>query len=720
MSAILLPSALLPTTALVPAGGLLPAGPAGTVPALVAGAVVPAHPAVLAAGPFDGAPARVTVARLVLLTGLALVAGSGLVRPIAGPPVRAERVVAAVAALAVVCAAVAATARSGVSAWGIGLVAVAVVVPVLLGTRYPVAAALPGAAAVALLATVLASARNGIAGTALDAGYAVAAALLAGATLHLLVHRGAAPETPVTGTPVPGTPAPGTAAPGVAVSDTGRDRSAVVGWLAVAAGLLAVATAFAQILLTGPFSVIDLVGTGYGRAALVAALAPAVVTGVLLPGLIAGRRAHRSGAGSPAGSAAGSGRDRARAAALRERTRTVAAAAAVLGVAAAALPAALPVPAAAAEPGRLLARGIDLGSGALTLVVTPMRPGPNLVQLTGPGLVVPDTTGPDPAPVTAAEPMPGHGSGPAGGTGFGVRVADREVPVTARPGAPGGWALVDLPAGTRSLDVLAGGISRTVPVDVGSDRVSPAGATGADGPECASAVLGALVAAGPAAGTVGACPAESLRPADERALRDTVRSLAVRGAPGIALAADASPRSRAAAEAVRAEAAAAGLPLLPQGGADGALLVVSGWQDAARAVREIALAAHDTPTALGGTYLAPWLLTGGVLGAAQSAVVPLPFGPQEPLPQRYVRALAATAPGSAPSTSGLLAWADAGGQRVEEPFGLYGAAPVTVPMSIEPPGETGHHGGPNTAAWFPGGAVVHIGPLAAPTAPATP
>ncbi|GAA1391363.1 hypothetical protein GCM10009613_33640 [Pseudonocardia kongjuensis] len=67
----------------------------------MAGAVVPATPAVLAAGPFDGAPAGIAVARLVLLTGLALVAGAGLVRPVAGPPLRAERVVAAAAALAV-------------------------------------------------------------------------------------------------------------------------------------------------------------------------------------------------------------------------------------------------------------------------------------------------------------------------------------------------------------------------------------------------------------------------------------------------------------------------------------------------------------------------------------------------------------------------------------------------------------------------------------------
>lgn len=70
---------------LVPAGGLLPAGPAGDAPALLR-AVAGAAPAVLAAGPSDGVPFVDTALRLVLLTALAVVAGSGLVRVLADAP----------------------------------------------------------------------------------------------------------------------------------------------------------------------------------------------------------------------------------------------------------------------------------------------------------------------------------------------------------------------------------------------------------------------------------------------------------------------------------------------------------------------------------------------------------------------------------------------------------------------------------------------------------
>lgn len=686
---------LLGIPALVPAGGLLPAGPAGTVPAVLptAGTVVPAHPDALvravssvpssasAAGLLDGAPVSITLLRLVLLTALATVAGIGLLRPVAGPPVRAERVVAVVAALAATGAAVAAVTWSGSGSpgWTLGLLAVVVAIPVLLGTRAAVFAVFPAVGVTAALAVLLGSARPSTTATVLDAGYAVAAVVLAGAALHLFAHR-------VTG-----------------------DGAAVVRPVAVAAGVVATALATAQLLYTGPFSTIDLAGTGYGRAALVALAAPAVVTVLLLAELLSRRDGDR-----PV-----TARARRRAAAVRERGRTAAAVVAALGVAATSVLAALPTPAPDAEPGRLLARGLDLGSGPLTLVVTPMRPGPNLVQLTGPGVLTPaPRPGATPVPVTAAAgPVAGHGApAPAvGGTGFAVRVGEREVPFTTRTGAPGGWAMIDVPPGTDSLTVQSGGAGRVVPIDVGTDRTAPAGATGADGPECASAALGAVVAAGPGAGTVADCPSESLRPQDERTLRSTVRSLAGHGAPGLALAADASPRSRAAADTVRSEAQAVGLPILPAPGPDGALVVVSGWQSAIGSISDVTVAATRAPTALGGIYLAPWLLTGAVLQSAQSALLPLSFGPQEPLPQRYVRALAVTAPGSAPSRSGLLAWAREAGEQVETAPSLFGAAPVQVPM-----GDAMAHEAPNVAAWFPDGAVVQIGgPLDAP-APAGP
>ncbi|OLL82339.1 hypothetical protein Ae168Ps1_4745 [Pseudonocardia sp. Ae168_Ps1] len=108
-------------------------------------------------------------------------------------------------------------------------------------------------------------------------------------------------------------------------------------------------------------------------------------------------------------------------------------------------------------------------------------------------------------------------------------------------------------------------------------------------------------------------------------------------------------------------------------------------------------------------------MTGGVLAHTPGVLLPLDFGPQEEIPQRYVRSLSVVAPGSSPSVAGLRAWAAESGVRFDEPPALYGAAPVSVPMTS---GDDDHHQ-PNTAAWFPGGAVVRIGgPLdTAPPAP---
>lgn len=637
---------------LVPAGGLLPAGPAGDAPALLR-AVAVAAPAVLARGPFDGVPFADTALRLVLLTALAVVAGTGLVRVLAGAPGRAERVVAGVAALVAVSAAVAAVTRSGagLTGWTLFLLVVTAAVAALLAGSRPVLAVLPALAVTALLVLQLAGTPGAAPWFALDAGYAVAGSLAAGAAVHLVTTR--------------------------TDDDTRPARVRVLG---IAAGTVGAVLAAVRLAVAGPFSLTDAHGTGFGRAALVTVVAPAAVAALLLAETLLIRRAA----------------NRVRADEVRDRVRTPAALAAVVAVGAATLLAALPAPAPAAVPGQALLRSVDLGAGPLTLAVSPMRPGPNLVQLTGAGVTV---TGPDAT-------MPGHGDAGAP-AGYAVRTGDRDVPFTARSGAPGGWALVDLPEGTTSITLTAGGLARAVPVDVGTDRTAPGGATGADGPECLSAAVGRILAGGDPA--PGPCPSEGLDPADALALRGTVSALASQGAPGLAIAGDVSPRSRAAADVVRAEAGAAGLPVRPAPGPDDALVVVSGWQHAATAVRDTARAAQTTPTALGGTYLAPWLLTGGVLGQSPGTLLPLDFGPQEQVPQRYVRTLAAVAPGSAPSLSGLRSWAATTGEAYTDPApALYGAAPVSVPMTADAD-DGGHHGAPNEAAWFPGGAIVRIG-----------
>ncbi|MER5673539.1 hypothetical protein [Pseudonocardia alni] len=651
-------------TTLVPAGGLVPAGPAGDAPALLR-AVAGAAPAVLARGPQDGVPFADTALRLVLLTALAVVAGTGLVRVLAGAPGRAERVVAGVAALVAVSAAVAAVTRSGSgpTGWTLFLLAATVAVPALLAGSRPVLAVVPALAVTALLVLQLAGTPGAAPWFALDGGYAVAGSLAAGAAVHLVTTR------------------------------TDDDaRPARVRVLGIAAGTVGAVLAAVRLAVAGPFSLTDVHGTGFGRAALVTVVAPAAVATLLLAESVLTRRAGH----------------RVRADEVRDRVRTPAALTAVVAVGAATLLAALPAPAPAAVPGQALLRSVDLGTGPLTLAVAPMRPGPILVQLTGAGVTV---TGPD-----ATMPA-GHGETGAP-AGYAVRAGDRDVPFTARSGAPGGWALVDLPEGTTSITLTAGGLARSVPVDVGTDRTAPAGATGADGPECLSAAVGRILAGGDPA--LGPCPSEELTPADARALRGTVRALATQGAPGLAIAGDVSPRSRAAADVVRTAAGAAGLPVRSTPGPDDALVVVSGWQHAATTVRDTARAAQTTPTALGGTYLAPWLLTGGVLAQSPGTLLPLDFGPQEQVPQRYVRTLAAVAPGSAPSLSGLRTWAATTGEAYTDPApALYGAAPVSVPMTADTDGG-GHHGAPNEAAWFPGGAIVRIGSALSDPGPGAP
>src|SRR4051794_19374191 len=117
-----------------------------------------------------------------------------------------------------------------------------------------------------------------------------------------------------------------------------------------------------------------------------------------------------------------------------------------------------------------------------------MRPGPDLVRISGTGYPAPGTTDGAAVPPVALT-TGGHEHGPtlparasvSSGTSAPV------VPFTARDGAAGGWAVVDLPAGASTLTVSAGGVSSTVPVDTGdtgSASAAPgeAAVTGPDGP----------------------------------------------------------------------------------------------------------------------------------------------------------------------------------------------------------------------------------------------
>ena len=218
----------------------------------------------------------------------------------------------------------------------------------------------------------------------------------------------------------------------------------------------------------------------------------------------------------------------------------------------------------AAATGTPVLRVVQLAAGAVPVLVVPNRPGWNLVHVGLAGASVGAAGGASDGSSVGSSGGSSVGSsgGVAGGVLDGVSVGTepgRLVAVQRRPGASGGWAAVHLPAGRATLLVAHGGRTAELTMDTGEP---PAGAappdlTGPDGPECASAALGRLVAG--AVQPVASCPADELLAADASALRGIVRFLAGRGQRAITVVADSSPRSVAAAAVLRSESARAGI-----------------------------------------------------------------------------------------------------------------------------------------------------------------
>jgi hypothetical protein len=331
---------------------------------------------------------------------------------------------------------------------------------------------------------------------------------------------------------------------------------------------------------------------------------------------------------------------------------------------------ALPAPVALPDEGRALLRTVALGDLTVPVAVVPQRPGPNLVFVGDPPGTAP--TGPAALPdVTAG----------------GVRAE-------ARDGAPGHWAVVDLPAGAGELVVTSGAHRAVLRLRTGAEPAPAdlvAGLTGPDGPECLSAVVGALVREG--ADVPPACPAAALTDADAATLRSTVRFLADRDAPSLHVIEDGSLRSTAAAGVARDAAVAHGLPLADDVTTSGAVLVVAGWETGGRRLVDEALGLST----VFGTYTAPWLATGPVLGRQTGAVTALTVDPRNEPAQRYVADLRASGATGLASPAGLLAWgatAD-GGPRI------FTAVQVSVM-----PGDHAHA----TDTWLPGGTFTAVTP----------
>jgi hypothetical protein len=269
-----------------------------------------------------------------------------------------------------------------------------------------------------------------------------------------------------------------------------------------------------------------------------------------------------------------------------------------------------------ADPAPGLAAGltVDVGGRQVNVVVVPNLPGLNLVHVDVDGLMV--------------------GTDPAG---------------TALP-QPAGWHTVELPAGRVEVRVADERDSGSFVTDTGSSGAAPAGLAGPDGPECASALLGRMLATG--ALTSGAtCPADTLTPGDADELTGIVDRLADGGAKSVVVVGDESPRGTAAADTVRTAATSRGMAVLGQGRAADPLVVVSGWARAAVLAQSGVI---DRGAGGPAAYLAPWLPTPA---PGTTAVPATGADDRDGAPfRRYATALRAAYPTQQPTAAGFRAW----------------------------------------------------------------
>lgn len=337
----------------------------------------------------------------------------------------------------------------------------------------------------------------------------------------------------------------------------------------------------------------------------------------------------------------------------------------------------------------------QLHDGVLvTLTVTPARPGWNLVRVDAAGPAGHDEHEQHGHHELAARPEPVTvGTDP-----------DHLVAATPRPGTDGAWARVRLPAGASTVYVGHGAEHRLpFPVDTGSASGAPAPTVpGADGPECAAASAGRVLAGD--VSRLDRCPAAALSAADAADLRAMVTTLADRRVPAVALLADGSVRGRAARSVVLKTATARGLRVVDASRThDGALVVVAGWSGASRGLSRAAQEQRRGVAYEHGVWLAPWLLTPGVVDAVSGTVLPLRFDVRGTEAQSYAAALRRTLPSVAPTEAGFAGWLRGHRVAYDGPASLYAAA-RTAFMAAAP----GHAQHETTVGWFPGGTVTRV------------
>ncbi len=114
---------------------------------------------------------------------------------------------------------------------------------------------------------------------------------------------------------------------------------------------------------------------------------------------------------------------------------------------------------------------------------------------------------------------------------------------------------------------------------------------------------------------------------------------------------------------------------------------------------------EQQPIRSDGTWLAPWLLTPGVVDSTAGAVLALDFDIRDAAAQEFSQTLATLFPGQSPTSAGYEAWRTARG-GTPSALQLYAAS-----RAAYMPKEPGHEGHESEVAWFPGGTVTPVGRL---------
>ncbi|WP_344414498.1 hypothetical protein [Amycolatopsis minnesotensis] len=566
-----------------------------------------------------GIDAVALLLRLVLLFGSAVVAGVGLLRPLVGAVGR--RLTVVVAALAGISAVLAIVSILTVGANVVGAVVHAALAVAIAGLLpKPGAARWPAAALVVLVVIETALGSSGI-------DFAVDTVFVAGATVWLgitALSLGVAPQE-------------------------WRGSSLRLGPLAITLGGLLVLAGGTQLALSGIGFDRRLYGSAFGvalLAILVLALVATVVAAV-----------PRADPG---------------------RTYRFGAAAIAIGFLAWSALAAIPKPPELPVPGVPLLASVSVADQDVPVLVSPQRPGRNLVHV----------------PATAGEVSVAVEGGQA-------------VRATARPGAEGSWAEVDLPDGRSDLVLTKDDSPAKVEVDAGTAE-GAASAAGSDGPECAAAALGGLL--NNRRTLLTACPSDALSDDDADALRKLVGFLAERRAPVIDLVADETARGAAAAKVVREAAARKNIPVAPGQSPDGALVVVSGWDLGYRTMRDAATAQREKPAYGYGLYAAPWLLHGPIVNLVASSSIPLRFDPREQLAVSYAVTVGNGFGGESPSVAGFRNWLGDQWRSVSGEVQIFASAQVNAmpmyPNEPHPPGMVMARD--YRGQWVPEGTVVPV------------